>query len=282
MILITGAKGFLASEIAKQFHPDLQLYLGVDIDDCDLTDWQQVQALPDADEVWHFAAYNNTQHFYTRPLSVLQNTLEPTLNLLRRYPQARFIYASSSEIYAGAVNRKLIDVPTAETNIGLIDGIDNPRWSYAGAKLLGEIAVHSAHAERGIDYMILRYHNVYGPNQKAHFIPEFAERAKQGDYTLPGAWETRAFCHVEDAARLTQLVVNSTKNQTVHIGNPTETTINDMAKMILQKLSIDASPIPQEGFAGSVGRRCADVGRMLDIVGDYDFIDLEQGLSYLE
>lgn len=275
MILLTGAKGFVASAISKR----LDSHIAFDKDDCDLTDYEQVKQLPDnITEVWHFAAYNNTKHFYSKPFDVLDNTLSPTLNLLKRYPNARFVYASSSEVYAGAVTKGLVPVPTPEVNISLIDGIDNPRWSYAGSKLLGEIAVHSAHVQNGIDYLILRYHNVYGAEQQAHFIPEFLERAKQGDLTLPGAHQTRAFCYIDDAAELTTIVANTAHNETVHIGNPTESTIQEVAQAILSIANIKGTVEPLPEMPGSVDRRCADVTRMLELAGDYEFTDLQQGL----
>ena len=181
MILLTGAKGFVASAISKR----LDSHIAIDKDDCDLTDYEQVKQLPDnITEVWHFAAYNNTKHFYSKPFDVLDNTLSPTLNLLKRYPNARFVYASSSEVYAGAVTKGIVPVPTPEVNISLIDGIDNPRWSYAGSKLLGEIAVHSAHVQNGIDYLILRYHNVYGADNKIYLPADLMKDlgAKEGDF----------------------------------------------------------------------------------------------------
>lgn len=275
MNLITGARGFLASAIAQR----LDNTIAVDIDDCDLTDWNSVAQLPDVDTVYHFAAYNNTSHFYTKPWDVLQNTTLPTLNLLRRYPNAKFIYASSSEIYAGGLDLGIIDIPTAEVNVGIVNGIDNPRWSYAGSKLMGELAVHASHVQHNTPYLILRYHNVYGAQQRAHFIPEFAERAAQGDQTLPGADQTRAFLYIDDAADITVQLANTANNDTINIGNPNESSILDVAKLILKTLNLPQQLVCETAPQGSVARRCANIEKMMQYIGEYDFTPLSTGLE---
>ena len=48
----------------------------------------------------------------------------------------------------------------------VIDDIQNPRWSYATSKGLGEQAIVSS----GLKYIIIRPHNIYGPNQKNHLF----------------------------------------------------------------------------------------------------------------
>lgn len=287
--LITGASGFIGQALAASF----SRYDGVVMVDaraptldhghrhitCDLRDPIAVSALPDADTVYHFCAHNNTSQFYTMPLTVADNSLTPTINLLRRYANtARFIYSSSSELYAGAVNRGLAPMPTPEMDMAIIDGIGNPRWSYAGSKIMGEILVHAAHVEHGMPYLMLRYHNVYGPGQVGHFIPEYAERLRRGDDSLPGADQTRAFLYIDDAIRLTRILVDRAGNETINVGCPVETSIDHAALLIRRILGIGREPTRLPAPEGSVARRVADVSRMMDIVGGFAFTDLDAGL----
>ena len=290
-ILITGAAGFIGQGLAKQLENSKhEVYLtdirepkntyGHQFNAYDLTNNSHITSLPEVDIVYHLCAYNNTAHFYTKPLTVIDSTLTPTVNLLHHYKDSntKFVYASSSEVYAGAVQLGITSVPTPEVNVGVINDIDNTRWSYAGSKLMGEIAVHAAHEEYGLDFVIIRYHNVYGKEQLHHFIPEYAERLTNGDNILYGHDETRAMLYIEDAAELTVLVCEKLTNDTIHIGNPNETTIMHTADIIREVLNIDRDPIYKKAPPGSVSRRCADVSKMLSLVDDYNFTSLKDGL----
>lgn len=290
--LITGAAGFIGNALAKTLADTYELTLtdiivpdqvyGCKFIQADLTDYKSVKQLPDVDIVFHFCAYNNTAHFYTKPLSVINNTLTPTINLINRYANVKkFVYAGSSEIYAGGLELGLVTIPTNEVNVGIINGIDNPRWSYAGSKLMGELLIHAAHVEHNLDYLILRFHNVYGKNQKSHFIPEYIERLLNHDNVLYGADQTRAFLYIEDAVDIVKQLSAAATNDTINIGNPKETSINDAAHVIRQCLKITEMPILKPSPAGSVDRRCADLSKMTSIIGKYDFTSLEQGVRQI-
>jgi nucleoside-diphosphate-sugar epimerase len=290
-ILITGAAGFIGQALAKQLensehevhltdiHEPKNIY-GHRFQQLDISDKFGSWLLPDVDIVYHLCAYNNTAHFYTKPLSVINSTLTPTINLIQRYRDlnTKFVYASSSEIYAGGVQLGITDIPTPEVNIGIINEIDNTRWSYAGSKLMGEIAVHAAHKEHGLEYVIIRYHNAYGKEQKNHFIPEYADRLREGDNVLYGHDETRAFIYIDDAAELTLIVGEKLNNDTIHIGNPIETSIGDVAEIIRDILKVEVEPTYKNAPTGSVSRRCADVTKLMSLVGDYEFTSLKDGL----
>jgi nucleoside-diphosphate-sugar epimerase len=293
IVLVTGASGFIGNAVAGVLaqNKGLRVILtdivephekhGCDFLKLDLTSNNDLGYLPNVDVVYHLCAYNNTAHFYTKPHSVIKNTLTPTLNIINRYKNnaEKIVYTSSSEIYAGLHNQGLLEIPTPEVNQGMIDAIDNPRWSYAGSKLMGELALHAAHIEHGVEYVNIRPHNVYGARQRAHFIPEYAERIKQGDNVLYGADQTRAFLYIDDAAELIVRLANTVVNDTVNLGHPNETSIQHVASMIRDILQIKADPVFESAPEGSVQRRCADVSRMLDYVGEFEFIDLRSGLE---
>ena len=133
----------------------------------------------------------------------LKTHLLTTINLLNRYSGRVkcFIYASTCEIYADATELGLADIPTKEDAPIVFKNSENLRWSYAASKYLGELAVLASKKENNQDFIILRYHNVYGENQVDHFIPEFAERALTGDFSLYGWKNTRSFCYIDDAIR---------------------------------------------------------------------------------
>lgn len=277
MILITGANGFIGKRLREYVD-----CITVDYDKCDyngdLSDPDFIKTLPDVDTVIHLAAFNSTKNFYSTPFSVIDSIVTPTMNLLKRYPTAHFVYASSSEGYASTVNQGWAPVPTPEDVALTIEDITNPRWCYASGKIAMESAVISNSIEHNSTYTIIRFHNVYGPGQLNHFIPEFVDRLKQGNSVLYGHSDTRSFCYIDDACELIKNVYD-TKNEIINIGSDVETTILDVAHLIMELMNIDITTLKLEnGQVGSTPRRAPDITKLRTIVPDFKYMSLRAGL----
>lgn len=236
------------------------------------------------DIIFHLAAFNGTQNFYNRPFDVIYHSTLSTLNLLKwceLNKPGRFIFSSTSEAYAGGVNLGITDIPTPENVSLLIEDINNPRWSYASAKLNGESAVISAHKQHGIDFTIIRYHNIYGPRMGInHIIPDYLNRVKNGVFELYGAENTRSFLYIDDAVSDTiNLAINSkSKNEIVNIGSSEELTMKELAIRINQLLNINSKLVVYDAPTGSVNRRLPSLNKNLEILGKRDRVSLEDGL----
>ncbi|MFQ3354339.1 MAG: UDP-glucose 4-epimerase [Paracoccaceae bacterium] len=283
-VLVTGSAGFIGSHLVESLKDQCGELICIDINNGqDLCDSSFVDNLPDVDVIFHLAAKNGTRWFYDEPFSVLENCTTPTLNLIRRYKNsgALFVYASSCEIYADATEVGITQVPTNEEVSVLFNDPRNLRWSYAAGKYIGELAVISAAKEFGLDYVVLRYHNIYGPRQVDHFIPEFYERVQRGDCSLKGWRNTRAFCYISDAVEMTIRAAcdESAKNRIIHIGDDKEVTIKEVAEIILSFDNIKSELLLHDAPEGSASRRCPDVTLAKSLGIYHQSVSLEAGLK---
>lgn len=243
------------------------------------------------DGVYHLAAINGTKNFYERPYDVLRANILTLMNMLEWCTPdncGAFLFSSSSETYAGTLNRFLGEhsefIPTKETVPLAVDDVLNPRWSYGGSKILGELLTANYCRTHGVAFKIIRYHNVYGVRMGFdHVLPEFFRRIynRENPFPIFGGDETRAFCAVEDAVRATEAVMQSETctGEIVHIGNSMqEIKIIDLLQMVLDIADyhpeIDVRPAPE----GCVMRRCPDTAKLRELTGYQADISLESAL----
>jgi UDP-glucuronate decarboxylase len=160
----------------------------------------------------------------------------------------------------------------------------NPRWSYGASKIAGElVALHTA-KRHGFEYVILRYHNVYGPAMGwDHVVPQFISRlVNKEEFTVQGdGSQRRAFCYVDDAVPPTAAALTATEaaNGIFNLGNPAEEhSINELVAA-LERVSgrmIRPRYVPFEG-AGT-DRRLPDVSLAEHVLGLRPGFTLEEGL----
>lgn len=305
--LVTGAAGFLGFHLSRalaarpgyevicvdnfargeddEHYRTLCAKPNVNRIDADLSDPAQVSLLPEVDYVYHLAALNGTQNFYERPLDVIKGCTLPTIFIAERYAKTklkRFVYAGTSESYASTVTRFGWAVPTAEDVPLGIDDVTNPRWSYAGGKMHGEIVTAQAGRTFGYPYSIIRYHNAYGPRMgDKHVVPDFLARMRNGVFELYGYEDTRSFLYVDDSVRATIMVAehDDTANEIVNIGGADEITMLDLGKAMVElegngeDITLHPSP------AGSVKRRAPDISKLSKLTGFQAKVSLTDGLK---
>ncbi len=307
--LVTGGAGFIGFFLAKHLADAGQqvticdnLFRGkqdgefkallerdnVTFVEADLTDAKQLGKLDDDyDHVYHLAAINGTKYFYEIPHTVLRVNTLSTINILDWFAASRckkILFSSSSETYASLGNAMKLPYPTPEEVPLAVTDIFNPRWSYGGSKLLGELffANYAKHFKRRMS--IVRYTNIYGPRMGyEHVVSEFIVRIlrKEDPFRIYGAEPTRTFCYVEDAVRATRAVMESAKadNQVFNIGSDKEElSILDFAKRMFTLFGfhpqIEAHPAP----AGSAMRRCPDISKLRKLTGFENEVGLDEGL----
>ncbi len=265
---------------AVRSHPSVEVISG------DLTSPATWASIPHGwDQIYLLAAVVGVRNVEKDPARVVRVNTLAALHLLDWAEKGdRIFFASTSEVYAGGVDAGIVPVPTAEDVPVMIADVTSPRFAYAISKLLGESAfIHGARAN-GLRAVVGRFHNVYGSRMGAdHVIPEMALRAQNGEepFRVWGADQFRAFCHVDDAveAMLRLMSCDEAIGEIVHIGDDTaETNIADLAKLVLRIANVSPTLSLLDAPAGSVARRCPDLGKLRRLTGYEPSVPLEEGV----
>lgn len=240
----------------------------------------------DYTHIVHLAAIVGVQNVFERPYATLRDNvrlLEATIKIARRQRRlARFVFASTSEIYAGALEHLAMPVPTPEDTPLALPSLAQPRSSYMLSKLYGEAMVRHA----GLAFTILRPHNVYGPRMGlAHVVPQLMEKAHRAQ---PGqrlevfsVQHTRTFCYIDDAVAMLVAAASAPAcaGQALNLGSQApEIRIGELAARVLATVGSTAEIVAMPATAGSPARRCPDMSRMTQLTGVQAGVELDEGL----
>lgn len=310
-VMITGGAGFIGLALAERLAdcPETEVLLvdnlsrgrrdvafeallaqpKVSFFDVDLTDAAAVAALPpDCTHVYHLAALIGVKHVMKRPDQVFRVNLLASINLLEHCRRSerlhRFLFSSTSEVYAGALKAYGIPIPTPEETPLTLDELSSPRTSYALSKITGEsIGLQYANVH-GIPVTNVRYHNVFGPRMGfAHVVPETMIKISESSHVrVPSPHHTRAFCYVDDAVAATIACAESdlTRNATINIGNSKEeVAIRALVELVAEVMDrkIEIEELPET--PGSPARRCPDTTNLEAKAGFRPSVDLRGGLQ---
>jgi UDP-glucuronate decarboxylase len=306
-ILITGGSGFIGLHLARAivarggrvtlvdnfFRHAMDDALQALLPAVTLVEHDLTQPLP-ADRlgggythVYHLAAIVGVRYSNEVPHQVLRTNLLSTINVLdwcARQPHIAVCFASTSEVYAGAVGLGQAAVPTAEaTPLTIVDPM-LPRASYAESKIAGEMLCLNYARAYTFPIRIMRYHNVYGPRMGyEHVIPQFIQRIleQQDPFAIYGAYQRRAFCYVDDAveATLRLMALPNEEQLIVNIGNDQqEIQIKSLAAMLFAIAGVGPTLSIQPAPPGSPERRCPDLSSLRQLTGFTPQVDLEDGL----
>jgi len=308
-VLITGGAGFIGYHLAKRLSTencqiDLVDNLSRGVLDSDIKsltsnpsirfinrDLLQRNSLNglgnDYRYIYHFAAIIGVANVLDKPYAVLRDNMLILLNLLsfakRQSTLKRFIFASTSEVYAGTLQYFTLPIPTPESSpLATID-LAHPRSAYMLSKIYGEALCHHS----GVPFTIIRPHNIYGPRMgMAHVIPELLKKAHYSTDSdgleVFSINHRRTFCYVTDAVEMIKRSAESDSCviKKLNIGNESpELRIGGLAELILKVVGKNLKIIPKASTSGSPIRRCPDMSNTIRLTGYTSQVDLQKGIK---
>ncbi|MFF3907946.1 UDP-glucuronic acid decarboxylase family protein [Streptomyces sp. NPDC001848] len=231
------------------------------------------------DLILHFASPASPADYLRLPLHTLDTGSLGTRNALdlAHRSGARFLLASTSEVYGDPQQN-----PQDERYWGHVNPV-GPRSVYDEAKRFGE-ALTTAHAEaKGTDTGIVRLFNTYGPRMRGHdgrAVPTFVRQALAGEpLTVTGdGRQTRSLCYVDDTVRGILAAAAHGMRGPVNIGNPSEITMLDLARLVIRLAGSTSEIRFIERPTDDPAVRCPDITLARDKLGWEPEVDAEEGL----
>ena len=234
------------------------------------------------DVVFHQAALRIT-HCAEEPRLALEVMVDGTFNVIEAALAAdvrRVVAASSASVYGLAEQ-----FPTDESHHPYANDT-----LYGAAKTFNEGLLRSFHSMKGLDYVALRYFNVYGPRMDIHgvyteVLVRWMEKISAGGapLILGDGSQTMDFVYIEDVARSNLLAAQADASDEVfNIASGVETSLLELAEMLIRVMGADV-PIEYgpERSVNKVPRRLSDQTRAKERLGFQAEVELEEGLRRL-
>jgi len=190
----------------------------------------------------------------------------------------RFVYISSSEVYGTALTVPMVETHPLE-----------PTTVYGASKAAGELYALAYHRTYGLEGMVVRPFNTYGPRSHlegayGEVIPKFVLRYLCGTppVIFGDGTQTRDFTYVSDTVKGIVAASGCDRmiGQSVNIARGQEVSISDLAGIIAEKMGRrDISPTHESGRPGDVMRHCADVRKAKEMFGYSAEVDIEEGIG---
>lgn len=251
--------------------------IGGDILQTDILD----AALKDADGVFHLAALWLLQ-CHEFPRSAFDTNVRGTFNVMESCVKngvKRLVYSSSASVYGDAVEEPMTE-----------DHPFNNKNFYGATKICGEAMLRSFHQRYNLDFVGLRYMNVYGPRQDYHgayiaVIMKMLDAIDKGEgpTILGDGSEAFDFVAVEDCGRANVAAMKATATDRFYnVGTGKRTSLKELAELLIEitgcKLPINYAPRSQ---ATLVRNRIGSPKRATEEINFTAKLDLIEGLKRL-
>jgi len=237
--------------------------------------------LVEVDQIYNLACPASPIHYQYNPVKTIKTSVLGALNMLglAKRVKARILQASTSEVYGDPLEH-----PQKETYWGHVNPV-GIRSCYDEGKRAAEALMMDYHRQNRVDIRIVRIFNTYGPRMALNdgrVVSNFIVQALKGDpLTVYGQGnQTRSFCYVDDLVDgMIGMMECSDFIGPVNLGNPTEHSIMEFARLILKltgsKSQIVHQPLPEDDPV----QRQPDIALARARLGWEPRIPLEAGLK---
>lgn len=299
-VIVTGGAGFVGSHMVELLVQNGHFPIIVDnlnsgrysnikrfVDEgkadfvkADIRNSQNLQKIPKASAVIHMAAIASVVESISNPILVNDVNVTGTLNMLefcRKNNIRKFVFTSSAAIF-GNYERKITEnSPTIPTTV------------YGSSKLTGEQYCRIYSDLFGMNIVILRPFNIYGPRQNdayAGVISKFMDKLSTGQAPIifGDGRQTRDFVHVQDVARAFYLALKYNKKpfEVFNLATGKSTTVNELARIFLSATQRPKlKPIHKKAIPGVVAHSSASISKIRKILHFSPTIELHAGIAKL-
>ena len=301
-VLVTGGAGFIGSHLVDRLvdegydvcildnlssgklsningplKEDKVEFVEGDIRDASVVD----KALVGVDVVVHLAALISVPLSVANPELTFDVNLSGTSNLLRlsvKEGVGKFVFVSSCAVYGEPKIQPIVERT-----------MPDPISPYAESKLLSERYCLGYHDRGLLRSVILRFFNVYGPRQGLNdysgVITLFLDRARRNRPLIVygDGSQTRDFVSVHDIVEAILASLNSVgaEGEIVHIGSGRATSVNELAKTVLELTGAESRVLHKSPRAGDIKNSLADISKAKRLLGYDPKVSLRDGLREL-
>ncbi|MGD8718770.1 MAG: NAD-dependent epimerase/dehydratase family protein [Candidatus Zixiibacteriota bacterium] len=296
-LLVTGGAGFIGSSIARRYLekgwdvtvvdnlasgrrdnvPDGATFYELDIRD---TEFGEIMEAERPDVVSHHAAQMDVRISTTKPAFDADVNIIGSIKTIEAALAAgvrKFLFASTG----GAIYGEPDSIPVDE------DTPTRPLSQYGCSKLAVERYLYLYGVQRDLDYVALRYPNVYGPRQDPHgeagVTAIFTLRMLDGQpcVLFGDGTESRDYVYVDDIVRAHELASESEYRGVVCIGSARETTVPDIYEKLSELTGNAVEPRHEPLRPGEIHRICISSGKAKEVLGWEPQVPFEEGLRRL-
>ena len=238
--------------------------------------------ISNSDYVFHLAALRITRcaENQKEAFDVMAQATFNIIDLCKKYGIKKIIYSSTASVYGLAQN-----FPTPESD----NTYDNKTF-YGAAKLFGESMLRSYHDMHGLDYVALRYFNIYGPRMDTE--GKYTEvmikwldciRANKPPLIFGDGSTSMDFVYVKDVALANVAALESNVSDEVfNIGFQKETSLKELLEIMLKVSNSTLKPKHRpDNTINPVNKRIANISKAKEMLGFQPIISLERGLEEL-
>jgi len=296
-ILLSGAAGFLGSNLAEKLVKDGRVVIG--IDDLSTGRLENLNGLNceknfdffnhdirepfdiEVDAILNFACPASPKHYQSNPVKTIETNFLGTVNMLKLAKKygAVLIQASTSEVYGD---------PNINPQIEEYWGNVNPigiRACYDEGKRAAETLCFDYFRQFGVDSRVLRIFNTYGPRMAVgdgRVVSNFIVQALQNqDITIYGdGSQTRSFCYVDDLILAISKMLDLPANplSPINIGNSDEFAMIQLANKIICATNSDSKIVFEPLPSDDPKQRRPDITKARDVLNWSPTIDLDEGI----